>query len=152
MKSFLVLIGASGSGKSSLSKRLVSGYPGTVVCSADDVMVRKEGGYTFDAERLRFAHDCTRTKVKKALEKKAPIVVLDNTNTSARDIEPYVELARYKVRFIVFPEVDLEVLAARNLHGVPKETLLSQRDRIRHLLKNWPEGWPAYENAPPWKG
>lgn len=151
MKSFLILIGASGSGKSRLSKRISAKYPKTVVCSTDDAMKNSEGAYEFLPERLLFAHGCTREKVRRSMESKVPIVVLDNTNTSAEHIEPYFRMAQkfgYRTRFLVFPEMDPKLLAERNLHSVPFETILSQRDRIRHLLANWPKDWPKFEPAP----
>jgi len=146
MRTFKILIGASGSGKSTLCNALPDAY----VCSADDFfMVGDE--YKFNPAFLGYAHQMCSTKVRRAFEEGLPLVVLDNTNQTVSEITPYVKLAErhgYRVEFVVFrSELDPEVLAARNAHGVPVESIQLQLERIQTLLNQWPAEWPAYEKV-----
>ena len=87
----LILRGISGSGKSSVARAIVSAHPpGTVaVCSADDFFLQG-GVYRFDFNQLGAAHEACRRSFDSALRRRIPIIILDNTNTTLREYEPYV--------------------------------------------------------------
>lgn len=148
MKSLIILVGASGSGKSSWSRgRLASGQ--AVVCSADDGLIDSDGVYRFAPEKLGAAHAACQAKARAAMGRGVPLVVIDNTNTSISEIGVYLNLGD---QFEYFPEVlvfdsehDSEVLAARNRHGVPAHVILNQLARIEGTLANWPESFPMFK-------
>lgn len=132
-KKLIIMRGFPGSGKSTLAKQL--GQSG-VVYSTDDFFTSEQGKYQFNPALLGRNHQLNFDRTKKALEQGVSPVVIDNTNINARDIKPYVMLARefgYTVEFRE-PETpwkfNAEELARRNTHGVPKAI-------IEKLLSKW---------------
>lgn len=79
--------GLPGSGKSNLAKRLTKN-----VFSTDDYFM-KNGKYEFDFEQIEQAHEWNRKQVNKAMSKGIQKVAVDNTNSSAWEMTPYVKLA-----------------------------------------------------------
>lgn len=64
------------------------------------------------------------------------LVFIDNTNTTFKEIKPYVELALaydYDISIIDLFDVGLTdaELAARNAHGVPEAFIKKMRDRYQ---------------------
>jgi len=90
-----ILRGISGSGKSSVCSRLAAGAPpgmAAVVASADDYFVVRGGGtYAFDVSLLAAAHAACRTTFEDALAAGAPVVIVDNTNTTVSEYANYEE-------------------------------------------------------------
>jgi len=149
-KTLIVLVGASGAGKSSWSQgREHSGA--AVICSADDGMIEADGVYRFAASKLASAHGACQYKAQMAMASGKPLVVIDNTSTTTGEIFPYLSMGQrfgYEVEILVFRAVqDPEVLAARNRHGVPIEVIRTQLEKISYMLKTWPDSWPQYRVA-----
>ena len=97
-KIMIVCRGISGSGKSTLAKEL--GKSG-VVYSTDDFFDR-DGEYKFNPALLSRAHQWNHDRTRKAMESGISPVVIDNTNTTLKEIFNYVKLARengYKIKF-----------------------------------------------------
>lgn len=116
MASKVVLMsGVPGSGKSTYSKKL-----GGVVCSADHYF-EKNGSYEFNPRKLGEAHGECLAKFTRALLAGEEVIVVDNTNTSALELAPYVALAQAFGASceIVTVTCDPEIAHARNVHGVP---------------------------------
>lgn len=115
MAKVYILRGISGSGKTTY---ILNNFPEALVCSADHFFM-KDGQYVFDQKLLGKAHQyCFRTFIE-AIQSKAPLICVDNTNTSAWQISPYyiaAETFGYDVEIIEL-NVDPEVAAKRNLHG-----------------------------------
>ena len=120
-----------------------------MVCSADDGLIDPDGVYRFAPAKLGAAHMACQEKARGAMGRGAPLVVIDNTNTSISEIGIYLNLGdqfEYVPEVLVFDsEHNSEVLAARNKHGVPAYAILNQLARIEGTLANWPESFPMFK-------
>lgn len=152
----LIMRGLPGSGKSHFARnihdfmiRLPSAKP--EITSADDWFQTNNGG-RFDHTQLGAAHnDCFR-RAMHLMQDKAPLVVVDNANMTRAEISPYVMLGTalgYKVTLVhVLPPreyggigrmIRFDVLAQRNVHGVPESTIRNMADRWEDHLPYWRE-------------
>lgn len=122
-----ILSGLSGSGKTTFWQEH---FPGAFVVSADGFFCARakqlgldyhNGGEGFDPSLLTEAHaDCFR-RFLSALEEQAHLVVVDNCNTSAWEIAPYVLAGAaygYGVEILRL-HCDPDTAMLRNVHGVP---------------------------------
>lgn len=130
-KIMFIMRGPSGSGKST-TVSLLREYVGEnfPVCSTDNFFVNRDGVYNFDASKLKTNHEHNKFIAEEFLLKNYPYVGIDNTNVKRWEFQDYINLAvkhGYTVWF-VYPntEWDAEVLADRNSHGVPLETIKRQ--------------------------
>lgn len=136
MKKLIILVGLPGSGKSFLAKELRLQYFEThkgilancVVCSADNFFM-KHNVYTFDADMLGLAHSYCRSLVAKAMYDETELIIVDNTNLTKAEREPYESLAlsfNYQVE-MVEPNTtwryDVQECYKRNKHGVPYDRI-----------------------------
>jgi predicted kinase len=131
MNKVRILRGISGSGKSTYTR---ANYPNAFVVSADHYFI-KDGIYTFDVAQLGTAHSTCFRKYIEALQDELPLVVVDNTNTTAWECSPYVQGAAafgYESEIITL-DCEPDVAAKRNVHGVPRKNVL---DMYRRLIKN----------------
>lgn len=135
MPNCIILRGLPGSGKSHLAKLIVNHAEGVYrLCSADDFFVR-DGKYKFDGSRIGLAHDyCWRSFVE-GINLKLNIIV-DNTNTTKKEYERYVDYAKNNGYIVSIVTVDTllsdEELAKRNTHGVPALTISKMRTRLQN--------------------
>jgi predicted kinase len=143
MKKLILLRGCSGAGKTTLAKKIElethEQGVGVVICSTDEVWsVQTPAGklYLWNPACLREAHALNRAKVDMAMQKGIEVIIVDNTNTTWAEIEPYVHMAikhGYRVE-VREPETEwkrnVEELAARNVHSVPKEVVVRQLGRF----------------------
>ncbi|NWI39992.1 N42L2 protein, partial [Picathartes gymnocephalus] len=104
-KLLLILRGLPGSGKSTLSRVLLGQSCDGIVLSTDDYF-RQQYGYTYNAARLGDAHEWNRKRAKQAMEQGKSPVIIDNTNTQAWEMKPYVEVALEKGYRVEFHEPD----------------------------------------------
>jgi len=130
----------SGGGKSTYIRK---NFPAdAVICSADHFFNdKKTGEYNFNPKLLGLAHKTCNSKFKKALLKKAPLIVVDNTNTTLREIRPYVMAAKhagYEVEVIRI-DTPVDVAHKRNSHGVPLEAIQRMADRMAPAPEEWDE-------------
>lgn len=124
--------GLPGSGKSTLAKQLGQGG---AVFSTDEFFM-KEGRYVFNPSMLGTAHAWNLKRATEAMQKGITPIVIDNTNTTAKEIRPYAQAAAqygYKVEMRE-PDTpwkfDVDELVKKNTHGVP-------RDAIERMLNRW---------------
>jgi predicted kinase len=125
----------SGSGKSTYLK---NNYPDAFVCSADHALY-ENGKYVWAAEKLGKAHFYCMNAFKAALINNLPLIAVDNTNIYARDMKPYVELAKeygYEVK-IVRIVAPVAVAAKRNTHNVPEEIVNMQNTKMSDIPEIW---------------
>lgn len=124
-----ILRGVSGAGKSTYTQR---NHPDALVCSADHFFGHGED-YKFDPKKIGQAHEFCFKTFKTAVNAQTPSIVVDNTNTQKWEFERYVKYAQdngYTVN-VVRLKVDPKVAAARNVHGVPFETVMRMQNRFQ---------------------
>lgn len=86
----ILMRGVSGSGKSTLARKISTDQ--SVIYSTDDFFM-VDGQYRFDPKRLGEFHAENVNRTKDAMVEKCPCIIIDNTNTQAWEMKPYVELA-----------------------------------------------------------
>ncbi len=143
MNTLTVMRGLPGSGKSyEILKRWPDATPyplapegwSPVVVSGDHFFMDwSTGKYRFDKTKMGVAHVMAQIHAFRAM-KAGQDVILDNTVTRRWEILLYLEMAEqfgYKVEIIDLFDGGLtdKQLAARNVHGVPIDTITSMRHR-----------------------
>uniref|UniRef100_A0A452IVR9 NEDD4 binding protein 2 like 2 n=1 Tax=Gopherus agassizii TaxID=38772 RepID=A0A452IVR9_9SAUR len=104
-KILLILRGLPGSGKTTLSHILLGQNRDGVVFSTDDYF-RQQDGYTYNVAQLGDAHDWNQKRAKQAMDQGRSPIIIDNTNTQAWEMKPYVEMALGKGYRVEFHEPD----------------------------------------------
>ncbi|NWT51874.1 N4BP2 protein, partial [Erythrocercus mccallii] len=135
----VLLRGVPGSGKSYLARNLLEDNPGGIILSTDDYFY-KHGQYHYDPDCLGEAHDWNRKRAKEAFEMRISPIIIDNTNTQAWEMKPYVTLAQQFKYKVMFREPDTwwkfkpKELERRNIHGVSKEKIKRMLERYERCL------------------
>jgi len=136
----IIMRGCPGSGKSTLAQALNSGYNG-VILSTDDFFTDKQTNeYQFDQKQLDEAHLHNRRRVADALKRNISPIIVDNTNTQAWEMKPYVAMAKevsYDI-LIVEPQTPWRYkareLMKRNRHDLPLKRIKEMLNRFEHNL------------------
>jgi predicted kinase len=141
MEYMIILRGISGAGKSTFTKMLEKLEPSLVHCSADFIHIDPvDGVYRFKPEKLGEGHGlCFRTVIE-ALQRRAKLVVVDNTHTMNWELAPYVLAGSafgYKTAFVRL-EIDPATAVARNIHNVPEKSIRSMQERFQDPMRMWP--------------
>uniref|UniRef100_A0A8C4RHQ8 Uncharacterized LOC114649936 n=1 Tax=Erpetoichthys calabaricus TaxID=27687 RepID=A0A8C4RHQ8_ERPCA len=102
-QTLILMRGMPGSGKSTLAQELTRSNPNGVVLSTDDYF-SQQTGYSYDPSLLGDAHEWNQSRAKEAMEKGQSPIVIDNTNTQAWEMKPYVQLALEKGYNVEFHE------------------------------------------------
>jgi hypothetical protein len=104
----------------------------------------------FDRTKLHEAHaQCLRSFVRNVMAENSIYteIVVDNTNTTQREVTPYAALALaygHALKIVTLIAVDEATLATcmrRNLHEVPSDTIRAQNERVRQSLGKFPKEW-----------
>src|SRR6266404_1036637 len=105
-KTVLILSGISGSGKTTYAQKLQKENPDAVRVSADNYFMSPTGDYRFDVTILGEAHAACYRAFKFFLAAGVDLIIVDNTNTTIREMKGYMNLAAeagYAVRNMYFP-------------------------------------------------
>lgn len=140
----VIMRGLPGAGKSTHIAMVRAERPDLVfrVSSADDYFVDPiSGSYNFDRANLPDAHSHCRS-VARAAVAAGQKVIIDNTNSTVKEMAPYLDLAAtFRLKAVVF-ELDCDgpeeaaLMAGRNQHGVP----LSGVERMLSGWESAPQG------------
>lgn len=145
MKLVLMLRGVSGSGKSTEARRWCYRALTPVVVSADFYM-----GRDFNFEKLEECHRMCFSDFEVALSRSHDLIIVDNTNIKAHEVQPYVNKARaegYEV--LIFQlNVDPQLASKRTIHAVPMKTILNQATRLWE--ERIPDDWEVWHRGRPW--
>lgn len=143
-KTLVVMRGVSGSGKSTMASNIAR-ERGGVVFSTDDFF-EKDGRYEFDPRMLPQNHAKNQSRAEEAMKKGVSPIIIDNTNTQAWEMKPYVAAAianGYEVEIVEpgsegFPEVDLEEIMKRQKSRQPGKSM--PEEVVRRMLGKFQRG------------
>jgi predicted kinase len=120
IKMLILIRGLPGSGKSTLAKSMQGFHHYEA-----DMFFMRNGGYKFDRDQIKQAHEWCQKKTDDSLSIGGDVVV-SNTFTQKWEMKPYMEIAKKH-------GVPVEVITAtgnfKNIHGVPEEAIQRMRDR-----------------------
>ncbi len=132
MKTLIILRGLPGSGKSSFANYMFSNN----IFEADKYFYDEDGNYNFDATKLHAAHKWCQSQVEDAMEYNFESnghyfseIVVSNTSTTEKELEPYLKLAEkydYKVVSLIVENRH----GNKSVHNVPNETMEKMRNRF----------------------
>lgn len=138
----ILIRGLPGSGKSFLANKLYQETDG-IVLSTDDIVTDRNGTYLYSPDYLGLAHKLNQLKTKEAC-KQGINVIIDNTNTTWKEIKSYVDIAKeygYLIELKV-PDTswafNVEECYQKNSHKVPKDVIQNMAKRFQsneHILK-----------------
>lgn len=131
-KAVIILSGISGSGKSEYARKIKALNPNAVIVSADQYFTAADGSYHFDHSKLGEAHSNCRRQFKQALETSVPLIIVDNTNTTDKEIRAYSNVGTqfgYDIQVVTLT-CDIDTAVARNRHNVPEEIIRRQQDNL----------------------
>ena len=130
MRTLIILRGLPGSGKSSFAHYMFSNN----VFEADQYFYDEKCNYNFDVNKLHAAHmDCQR-RVEELMKlsdttQYGKEIVVSNTSTTEKELEPYLKLAEkydYKVVSLIVENRH----GNKSVHNVPDETIEKMRNRF----------------------
>ena len=131
-RTLYILRSVSGAGKSTLSKKLLQ-LPDSVAFAADDYHTDEWGNYVWKIHNISKAHNWCKRQVENSMEDCVANIIVHNTNTSEKEIKPYLDLAEeygYKVVSLVVENRH----RGKNIHDVPDETLDRQERKLRNSI------------------
>ena len=131
--------GLPGSGKSFLAKEICDRVKaeGVIKISTDDIWETPPNNeYLWIGELIGAAHRISQAKAREACKREIPHVIIDNTNTIFKEIEPYIRIAEengYEVEFVQSKTswaFDIDQCTKRNSHSVPREVIEKMANRF----------------------
>ena len=136
MKTLILLRGLPGSGKSTFANYMFSNN----IFEADqyfyDFYDEKGLNYNFDASKLHLAHKWCQQRVEHAMEDNLESngmyfseIVVSNTSTTEKELEPYLELAK-KYDYQVVSLIVENRHSGVSKHNVPAETMEKMKNRF----------------------
>lgn len=128
MSTLYFIRGVSGAGKSTLARQLQDSGIVQHHFEADMWMTDAFGNYHFNADNLAFAHSMCRSETRDYLLR-GDSVVVSNTSTTEKEVEPYRKIAEDCGAQFVSIIVENRS-GTKSVHDVPEETLEKQRKRF----------------------
>jgi len=134
-KTLYILRSVSGAGKTTLAKELEDTLEDCISVAADDFHYDEEGRYNWKPENIHAAHKWCQAEVDRYMYKYAyKNIIVHNTNTTEKEIKPYIDLADqygYKVVSLVVENRH----GNNDVHYVPEDVKKKQEQRLRGSLK-----------------
>ena len=136
----ILMRGVSGSGKSTLAEKICSEQEFAVIVSTDHYFM-VDGEYRFDPKRLGEYHAANVNRTEQFMVEQCACIIVDNTNTQAWEMKPYVELAMkhgYAVEIRQPDPVSFDELMQRQAQradsnkALPAEVVQRMLDRFEH--------------------
>ena len=126
----IILRGLPGSGKTSFAKYMFSNN----VFEADQYFMDSYGNYNFDVTKLHAAHMDCQKRVEELMQISETTqyggeIVVSNTATTEKELEPYLELAR-KYEYKVVSLIVENRHGGKSVHGVPDDKLEQMKNRF----------------------
>ena len=139
MNTVFFLRGTQSAGKSTVAETIRSlanrSNTHAVVCCADDYFTdTTTGEYKFNGSKLGAAHKECQDKYRYALEGRAEIVIVANTNADSRSIDYYQSLAESH-NYLFFSLIVERRHDNKNHHNVPESAILATAEKIVATLK-----------------
>ena len=140
-KILILLRGLPGAGKSTVAKELVKlSYVPYEECyyyaeafETDNYFINDKGEYKFDASKIKEAHEWNKQQVENSMKSGQEYVIVSNTFTTEKELEPYLLLAKQYDYNVVSLVVENRH-GNKNVHGVPDETLTKMKNRFNLKL------------------
>lgn len=139
----IILRGLPGSGKSTYVSQKDTSSPRTVhSVSADHYMVDSDFEYAFDPQKLDMCHNfCLKDYIGWVNDYQDDdfTLIVDNTNTTEREIGTYFDIAKAyncDISIIQF-DCSVENSFARNKHAVPFKTIQKMYWRLQKPLPSY---------------
>jgi len=125
-KTLIILRGIPGCGKSTFA-RMIADEPGCI-CTADDYFM-KNGQYLWEPSQLGAAHSACVAKCERLMQMQVANVILANTSTTQKEMNPYYEIAQ-KYDYKVFSLIVENRHGGINEHNVPEASLQKMKERF----------------------
>jgi predicted kinase len=123
-KSLIIIRGIPGCGKSTFAELIQNAH----ICTADDYHMIN-GKYDWKPENVAIAHAKCQEKCEKFMKIGYRNVVVANTSTTVKEMQPYYDLAA-KYGYTVFSIIVENRHNGINEHNVPEETIQKMKDRF----------------------
>lgn len=129
-KTLVLLRGLPGAGKSTFANYI---WESKAIFEADKYFYDDKGNYKWDGNLLDQAHKWCQEGVENAMIENYGEIVVSNTLTMNKDIEPYMELAK-KYGYHVVSLIVENRHGNESEHNVPKESMRKMRSRFEIQL------------------
>jgi len=129
-KTLVLLRGLPGAGKSTFANYI---WESKAVFEADKYFYDDKGNYKWDGNLLDQAHKWCQEGVENAMIENYGEIVVSNTLTMNKDIEPYMELAK-KYDYHVVSLIVENRHGNESEHNVPQESMRKMRSRFEIQL------------------
>jgi len=84
-------------------------------------------------ETIGKSHDWSQRKCRRFMKAQVERIVIANTSTTEREMQPYMDLAR-QFGYRVFSIIVENRMLTKNIHSVPDETILKMKNRFNIQL------------------
>ena len=127
-KSIIIIRGLPGSGKSTVAELFENAH----ICTADDYHM-VEDKYDWKPENVSIAHQKCQEKCESLMKIESPKIIIANTSTTIKEMNPYYNLAT-KYGYKIFSIIVENRHGGINIHNVPDEIIDKMKNRFEISL------------------